>query len=35
MGLEKEDRLFMKEFILWAMVEHKNEQRQNGRWISV
>jgi magnesium chelatase subunit I len=22
-GLEKEDRLFMKEFILWAMVEHK------------
>jgi magnesium chelatase subunit I len=22
-GLEKEDRLFMKEFILWAMVEYK------------
>jgi magnesium chelatase subunit I len=25
--LEKEDKFFMKEFILWAMVEYKTEQR--------
>jgi magnesium chelatase subunit I len=23
-SLEKEDKFFMKEFILWAMVEYKN-----------
>jgi magnesium chelatase subunit I len=33
-GLEKEDRLFMKEFILWAMVEHKklSKDRMEDRY---